>query len=155
MRGLTEKSKVRLFGVLALGAGVTILLLVNFDPSSAQAPLWVVNAAAMTFVLAGLSIFANSVGLPLISRLSGAAIAWMLAVPGFWMLFDGQGASCSASVTVGSLSAASGAASGLCRAVFGIGGLITLVVAIAFTWLAFRPLHQGQAKGTGEAPSKV
>jgi hypothetical protein len=155
MRGLSDKSKTSLAGLLALGVGIGLLLAVNFDPEAAKAPVWVVNAAAMCFVFAGCSVLANGIGWPLVSRLSGAAVAWMLAVPGLWMLFDGQGVQCAASIDMGGLSAASAAASGLCRAVFGIGGLVTLAIAIAFTWLAFRPHQSGTGKTDGEVRSNV
>ena len=130
--------------------------MINLDPSGAQAPMWVVNAAVSTFVLAGISLIANVFGLALVSRLAVAAVAWMLAVPGLWILFDGQGAQCSVSVSLGGLSTAGSAASGLCRTVFGMGGVITLAIAIVFTVVALRPRRSPElanAKGADAAPS--
>jgi hypothetical protein len=143
MSAVTRRLKRGSAGFIAVTAGALVLLMINTDPSGAEAPLWIVNAAASTFVFAGLSIVANAFGYRLVGKLCGLAVAFLLATPGLWMLFDGQGASCSASVAIGGMSAASGAASGLCRAVFGVGGIATIAAALLFTWLAFRgnPRH--------------
>ncbi|MEQ1900824.1 MAG: hypothetical protein ABL866_08835 [Devosia sp.] len=145
MEDVKSKRKQSVYGVIAIAAGGFILFMVHQDPSGAKAPLWVVDAAASTFLFAGLSIVATGFGLPLIGKLCGLACTYALAAPGLWMLFDGQGAQCSASIAIGGLSAASGAASGLCRAAFGIGGILTLFFALLLTWIAFRKPHQPQS----------
>jgi hypothetical protein len=138
MDRFVEKAKQGAAGFLALGFGVFLLLMVNLNTDGAQAPMWVVNAAVSSFVLAGISIVASTFGFPLVSRLATAAIAWALAVPGLWIMLDGQGAQCSASVPLGGLPTVGSAASGLCRTVFGMGGLVTLAIAVVFTVVAFR-----------------
>ena len=156
MDRLVEKAKQSAAGFLALGLGLFMLLMVNLNPDGAQAPMWVVNAAISTFVLAGISVVAGNFGFPLVSRLAAAAIAWALAVPGLWIMFDGQGAQCSASVSLGGLSTVGTAASGLCRTVFGMGGLMTLAIAVLFTVLAFRrraPMSPPGAGVTGSVRS--
>jgi hypothetical protein len=155
MDNLTEKVKQSAPGLASLAVGLGILLMINLDPSGAEAPLWVVNAAVSSFVFAGIALIANVFGFVLVSRFATAAIAWMLAMPGLWIMVDGQGASCSASVSLGGLSTAGSAASGLCRVVFGMGGVITLAIAIVFTVVAFRARRPATAnvKGAQPAPS--
>ena len=75
------------------------------------------------------------------TELCGLAVAYMLATPGLWMLFDGQGARCSASIAFFGVGATAGASSLACRAVFGFGGLLTLAFALLMTWAAFRKRH--------------
>lgn len=146
MGDLKANLKQSAYGFIAIAAGGFILLMVHQDPSAVNGPVWVADAAASTFLFAGFSIVANGLGLPLVGKLCGLGCAYLLAAPGLWMLFDGEGASCSASIAIGGLSAASGAASGLCRAVFGFGGLVTLGLALLFTWVAFRKPRQPQAR---------
>ncbi|HWA19739.1 MAG TPA: hypothetical protein VG757_12160 [Devosia sp.] len=153
MDHFTDKARQSAPGILSLAIGLAILLMINLDPSGAEAPLWVVNAAVSSFVFAGIALIANSFGFPLVGRFAAAAVAWMLAIPGLWIMLDGQGAQCSASISLGGLSAAGSAASGLCRTVFGMGGVITLAIAIVFTVVAFRAGRAPKAKGAGPAPS--
>jgi hypothetical protein len=156
MDNLVDKAKQSAPGVLSLVVGLAILLMINLDPAGADAPMWVVNAAVSTFVLAGIALIANVFGFALVNRIAVAAVAWMLAIPGLWILLDGQGAQCSASIPLGGLSTAGNAASGLCRVVFGMGGIITLAIAIVFTVIALRPRRSpgpGNSEGANAAPS--
>ena len=149
----TEKMKGAGFGLLFASIGAGIMLMVWVDPEGARAPIWVVQAAASTFLFAGLSAAAQSFGLKLLANLLALMVAYALAAPGLWMLFDGQGAACSVSVPLAEM-ALGGGTSWLCRGVFGFGGLLTLVFAIVFTWAAIKR-HRAAASGKMEPPSAI
>jgi hypothetical protein len=130
-----EKLKSIGFGLLIAAMGAAIMLMVWLDPSGANAPIWVVQAAASTFLFAGLSAVAQALGWKVLANLLVLVVVYLLAAPGLWMLFDGQGANCSATIAFNDLAVGGGASSWVCRGVFGFGGLLTLGAALLFTWV--------------------
>lgn len=131
-------------GVIFAGLGVMIYLMVRMDPSTARAPGLVIDAAAGCFFFAGVSVVARSLNAPLIGRLCALPVAYLLAVPGLWMLF-GDAGECSVSGFVSGVGIGGAAPGGVCQAVFGGGAIIVLLVAVAMTVMAFR----------GDPPTKM
>ncbi len=121
-------------GIAASSMGLALFVLARLSPEAANAPLFVVDAAAGAFFFAGISIIADAWRAPLLGRLSVLAVIYLLAVPGLWMLFGTDIGRCSVGIAIGG-AGASGASDPLpCRIAFGAGGLLTLAIALAFTW---------------------
>jgi len=146
MGTLREKIVGTGLGLLFVAVGTGIVLMVWRDPGQAEAPLWVVYAAASTFSFAGLWIILQTFALTLLANLAGLAIAYLLAVPGLWMLFDGKGANCSVSGAMADIALSAPATSWACRGIFGVGGLLVLIFALFLTRAAIR-----QARRAGQA----
>ena len=126
------------FGLAASITGVVLYSIVHLAPEAANAPLFVLDAVAGAFFLAGVSVIAQAWNAPLLGRLSAVLVVYLLAVPGLWMLFGQDVGSCSVGVAIAGTTG-QGTADGLqCRIVFGLGGLITLATALAMTWGAIR-----------------
>jgi hypothetical protein len=126
-------------GLIAVATGIAVALFVNLPPERGDAPAWVGDACAAAFFFAGISIVANSRHWPaLVTKLAGIGAAYMLVVPAVWVVFGGDPGRCSVGAALGILSLGTSAGGALCRSVFGFGGLLTLVVAVLFTWQAFR-----------------
>ncbi|MEO6014182.1 MAG: hypothetical protein ABIQ30_11450 [Devosia sp.] len=138
MANLREKLVGTGLGLLFVGAGAGIMLMVWREPDQAEAPLWVVYAAASTFSFAGLWMILQTFGLTLLANLAGLAVAYLLAVPGLWMLFDGQGANCSVSGAMADITLSGPGTSWTCRGIFGIGSLLVLLFALLLTRAAIR-----------------
>ncbi len=141
-------------GVIFAGLGVMIYLMVRMDPSTARAPGFVIDAAAGCFFFAGVSVVARSLNAPLIGRLCALPVAYLLAVPGLWMLFGGSG-ECSVSGFVSGVRLNGPAPNGVCQAVFGGGALVVLGFAVAMTITTFRskPTREADARpGPAERP---
>jgi hypothetical protein len=125
------------FGGLFSLIGAGLYAAVRLSPEAANAPEWVIDAAAGTFFLAGLSVMAEAVNWKFVSRLASLGVVYLLAVPGLWMLFADD-PSCSVSGVIGGAAFGDDASSLTCRAVFGGGAIVTLLAALAFTWVAVR-----------------
>jgi hypothetical protein len=127
------------YGVLAIATGMLVAFFVHFAPQSGDAPAWVGDACAAAFVCAGIAILSASRGWPpLVGKLAGLVAAYMLVVPGIWIVFGGDPARCSVSAAFGSLSLASDAGAMLCKSVFGGGALLTLAFALLLTVRSLR-----------------
>jgi hypothetical protein len=125
-------------GLIAMGAGIFVALMVHFSPESGDAPGWVGDVAAAAFFFAGLSIVAAPRGWTLLAKLSGLAAGYALVVPGAWIVLAGDTNKCSGGFSLGGLGFGDIAPGLMCRAAFGLGTLIALLIVIALTWSAFR-----------------
>lgn len=141
---LTRNGNLSL-GALLVAVGGFIVVFVAIDPEGANAPVWVVQAAGAAFLLAGVTLIAQALNMPLLGKLAALGVAYMLATPGLWMLFAGDGQGCSVSMALGAFALSEQANAGLCRTVFGIGGLITLAFALLMTWQTLRRHAPDQA----------
>ena len=112
------------FGAVFVCIGLGMIAMVHVDPSGLNAPYWVVIAAMLTFVVAGLSVIARALGRERLAEAIALLVVFGLAAPGLWILFDPLEKSCSA--TSGFFTREAGDLE--CRLVFGIGGGITLLV---------------------------
>lgn len=133
-----QKLTGTLLGLAFAGAGIGICLMVWQNPSQARAPLWVVYGAASAFTFAGFWMIAQTFGLKLVADITALVIAWLIAMPGLWMLFDGTGASCTVGGSIGGAAVEGNGPDWLCRGVFGAGGLLVAAAALAFTIAAVR-----------------
>lgn len=124
-----------LFGLVFVLAGSAVLVGVRLDAGNAMAPLWVVEAAASAFILAGLSVIFEGFGLRLVARFCSLLVVYLLAVPGLWTLFEAD-ASCTVTSAISGAMSNGSAPSWMCRAVFGAGGLVVLLAALGFTLAA-------------------
>jgi hypothetical protein len=125
------------FGVLFVVVGLATMAMMILSPEGLNVPVWVGLAAAATFVFAGASVVVQSLGFARASRWIGVLVAFLLAVPGFWIMFGSGEMSCSRSVTF--LSESTSTAGDLeCRIVFGAGAFVTLAIAVAFAVVAWR-----------------
>lgn len=116
---------------MAIGLGFPIM--VRLNPEAANAPLFVLDAVAGAFFLAGLGTLLQTLNLPLAARFASLLLVYLFAVPGLWMLFGDDVGAC----TVGSSAAGIGTSAPgdptLCRLVFGGGAILVLLLAAAFT----------------------
>jgi len=123
------------FGFAFIAAGAALFLGVRLDPGKALAPVWVVEAAAAAFILAGLSVVFEGVGLRLASRICSLLVVYLLAVPGLWTLFDAD-ASCTIAGGISGAAINGAPPSWMCWAMFGGGGIVVLLAALGFTLTA-------------------
>ena len=127
------------YGLIAMATGLAVAVFVHLPPQAGDAPAWVGDACAAAFFCAGLSIFAAARRWPpLVSRLAGLFAAYVLVVPGAWVVLGGDPARCSVGAALGSFSLAGDAGALLCRSVFGFGTAVTLLIAGVFTWHTLR-----------------
>lgn len=130
------------YGMLAVTTGIVVALFVHLAPQAGDAPAWVGDACAAAFFCAGVAILAASRGWPpLVGKLAGLVAAYMLVVPGIWIVFGGDPERCSIGAAFGSLSLAGDAGAVLCKSAFGGGALLTLAFAVLFTVQSFRRQH--------------
>lgn len=126
------------FGALFVIIGVTMMVVMAMDQGGLNVPLWVAEVAAACFALAGASIIAQSFRKLRLSRAFSLGVVYALAVPGLWIAFGSDGSGCTSSVSLGPI-AMSDLTSGLgCRLAFGLGAVITLACAVAFTYAILR-----------------
>ncbi|MCB1517223.1 MAG: hypothetical protein KDJ19_06360 [Hyphomicrobiaceae bacterium] len=124
------------FALLFGGAGAAMMVGMALVRDGLEAPLWVAEIAACTFVMAGLTIFFQWKGWMGLQRLAALGVVYCLSVPGLWIMAGADTGTC-----ISSLGFLSREASNLeCRIVFGIGGLITLAIAIGMTVAIMRML---------------
>jgi hypothetical protein len=125
------------FGVLFVVVGLAILAMMILSPEGLNVPMWVGLAAAGTFSVAGASVVVQALGYPRLGRWIAVLVVFMLAVPGFWIMLGSGQMSCTRSVTF--LWSSTGEGGDLeCRVVFGAGAIITVAMAVAFAWAAWR-----------------
>lgn len=140
------------FGLIFVCVGLGMMALMAVDQTGLNAPLWVAEAAASCFALAGASIIAQSYGKIRLSRACSLGVIYGLAVPGLWIAFGSDGSGCSTSIGLGPISFDSMASGLSCRLVFGIGAVITLACAVAVTYAVLRSFGtQSPAAGNSTA----
>lgn len=122
--------------------GIGIFAMLRLHPEGANEPDFVVDAAAGTFVFADLSVIARALNQPLLGRLAGLMVVYLLAGPGLWCLLADDAGSCSVGMALCGAGATSAANPTLCRTVFGAGGFLVLAVAVLFTVQALRSKRQ-------------
>lgn len=152
MRGSRRQGVVIGSGAMAIGVGLFVAA--HLYPQKASAPLFVVDAAAAAFFCAGVIVVAEVFGQRLLSRLAGLALIYLLAVPGLWMLFAGDGA-CTIGGAVSGLTMATTGSDFTCRAAFGLGGVVVLAVALLMSWQALRGRHRPQASLQDDPPRAI
>ncbi len=128
------------FGAAFVAIGLLIYFGVRLSPDGASAPIWVIEAAAGAFFFAGVSQIAQTLNAPMLARLCGLVVVYLLAVPGLWMLFGGDG-QCSVSHAIGATSFSGDADPLTCRLVFGGGAIVVLGFALLMTWVTLRKLR--------------
>lgn len=122
------------FGLIFAGLGAGMMVLMAMNQDEVRVPLWVAEIAGSTFVFAGLSIVARAKSWLRLQRIFAVLAVYGLAIPGLWILLGPDTGSCSG--TFGFISKT--AANAECRIVFGLGGIITLGVAIFMTIIVWR-----------------
>ena len=125
-------------GAVFAALGVGMFVMMRLHPEGANAPEFVLDAAAGTFFCAGLSILGQAFGQPLLSRIAGLAVVYLLAVPGLWLLLGEDTGSCSVGIALGGLGSMAPGDPTMCRVVFGAGGIIVAAVAVVLTVAAIR-----------------
>ncbi len=155
-------SRTRFFcGLLAVAIGVFLLLIglgvVPVNPRSVHGPLWIVSAAGMAFMLAGISIAVGAIhgvseagDLPkdagwwmrLFYHLIGVIIAGALASIGSWVAF-GPGPRNFSGTGLFLLSPEVGDVVG--RILFGFGAVLTWLCTIAIAVSGARKLFSGKS----------
>ncbi len=139
------------FGAIFVVVGIGMMVMMATDQSGLHVPLWVAEAAASCFALAGASIIAQAYGKLRLARAFSLGVIYGLAVPGLWIAFGSDGSGCTASGSFGPVSF-EGMASGLsCRIVFGAGAVIVLACAVAVTYGIMRGVGF-QPKAPGAQP---
>lgn len=123
------------FGVLFVVVGLAIMAGMIVSPEGLNVPMWVGLAAASTFVFAGASVVAQSLGFAGLGKWIGVLVVFLLAVPGFWIMLGSGEMSCSRSASFLSSSTAGDLE---CRIVFGAGAIVIVAMAVAFAWAAWR-----------------
>lgn len=138
MQRLADVWKQTWPGFASAGMGIFSLAMIMLYPEGAQAPVWVAVVACSTFVFVGLGIIVRGLGAERLATLLALPAIYALAVPGLWLLFAGEGQHCSASISLGSMIGSGVLDSLMCRGIFGLGGLLVLAMAVAFTVAAIR-----------------
>jgi len=104
------------------------------DQSGLHVPLWVAEAAAASFVFAGVAMAGQVVNWLWLQKLGSLGVVWCLFVPGAWIAFGPDTGSCTGGIGIGMLTTWREAGNIECRLAFGIGAVITLLCALAMTW---------------------
>lgn len=121
---MNPKMGTSLIGVLCTAAGAAAAAVIYWHPERLRVPAWVGYAACLTFVLAGLSLVAQSVSRQGAARALGAACMAALVLTAVWVAFGPGERACSASIAwLGWL-----ATEFVCRGVFGFGALLGAAV---------------------------
>lgn len=136
--GQLDRRAALLFGGLFVLVGIGVITMITLSPEGLRAPYWVAVAASATFSFAGLAIIAQAFGLARFGRWLAVCVLLGLAAPGLWILLDPAEKSCSGSIGVGGASLTTGAGDLMCRAVFGFGGALTLLVTLFLVVALFR-----------------
>ena len=142
------RSALVLGGLFTL-AGIGIVVAMTLAPEGLEVPYWVGVAAASAFSFAGLSVIAQALGFDRIGRWLALGVIAGLATPGLWILLDPAEKHCTASVGAMGGGSSFGAGDFVCRAVFGFGGALTLLVGVV-ALLAL--LRRSRRQKTGTAP---
>lgn len=123
-------------GVAALfaGVGVAMMIFMAVDQTGLNVPLWVAEAAAASFVFAGVAMAGQVVNWLWLQKLGSIGVVWCLFVPGAWIAFGPDTGSCAGGIGIGMLTAWQEAGNAGCRIAFGFGAVITLLCALAITW---------------------
>ena len=138
MRDVIDKLKASGPGLVAMGLGLFIAIFAPMHPEGAHAPMWVVEAAAAAFFLAGMGIVLRNFGASALGTLCGLGAGYVLVTPGLWLLFSGDAAQCSVSIPFISLLIPGSVDGVLCRGIFGAGALVALGIVLLLTWGAVR-----------------
>lgn len=131
------------FGGVFMVLGLGIAVMVHAFPDAATVPLLVLDAVAGVFFFAGASIVAHGFGMELVARLCTLLMLYLFAVPGLWLFLGDEVATCTVSGTFSGASTGGAGDQVLCRAIVGMGSVVTLIIVAAFTvsfvrWLARR-----------------
>jgi len=118
-------------GLMVTGVGLFVVFMMITGPEGANVPLWVAYAAGSTFVFAGISITAHTLGLTWLNAIANVVIIAGLTAPGFWIMLDPAPKACSGSFGFSGLSVGGLAPDLQCRAVFGAGAIIVVLCGIA------------------------
>lgn len=123
-----EQSRGRrlLVGLLLIVVGSGTIALILLQPQQLRVPAWVAYAAASTFPLAGVALIVGALGATRAVPWLGTLMVAGLLVPGLWVTFGPGPQKCS--VHIGNVGAE--ASDWVCRAGFGIGSAIGLVVLV-------------------------
>lgn len=141
------------FGGLFVATGIGIMLMITLSPEGLNVPYWVGMVAAATFAFAGASVMVQGLGWDGVGRLFGVLTVLCLATPGLWILLDPGDKQCNGSIDIGGFSLGSGVGDFMCRAVFGLGGIVTLAVGVLALVMFIRYLRRRRSDaGTGSAP---
>jgi len=111
-------------GWLLIAVGVATVALIFLQPQQLRVPAWVAYAAASIFSFAGLALVAGALGAEWLVSWLGILVVIALLVPSLWVTLGPGEQNCSVS-----LGGVRGEGSDwICRAGFGVGSLLGLVV---------------------------
>ena len=121
-------------GALLIVLGLSVSLAIYLHPQQLRVPAWVAYAATVSFVLGGAALIAGALGAIKLVHWLGVLIVSAMLVPFLWIALGPGPMDCGFS-----LGFVSGAASDwVCRAGFGTGALLGLVVLGLIIHQAFR-----------------
>ncbi|WP_428528995.1 hypothetical protein [Pseudorhodoplanes sp.] len=145
-------------GLLVAAIGFPFVLMASglLPAKGANAPLWVLGAAGMAFVLAGASVTLSALAgstardgtlpdrapfaLHVLQLALGLGIVAMLALAGTWVAL-GAGGGFRSAMSIGGASLSGPANETMARFVFGFGALVTWAIFVAFAVRGWRKLR--------------
>ena len=113
-------------GLLLIAVGLGTSAVIFLQPQQLRVPAWVAYAATSTFSLAGVALLAGALGARRLVPWLGVLIVVGLLVPGLWATFAPGVQTCAFSFG----NTGGQASDWVCRAGFGIGSLLGLVLLI-------------------------
>lgn len=140
------------FGGLFVAAGLGMMVMMTVSPEGLQVPYWVAMVAAAAFAFAGASVMVQGLGSALLGRLLALMTVLCLATPGLWIMLDPADKQCTASIGFFGTSTTSGAGDLMCRAVFGFGGAVTLLIGVVALVAFVRHLRRRSREGGKTSP---
>lgn len=126
-------------GLFLNAIGVATAAVIFLQPQHLRVPAWVAYAAVSTFPLAGLALIAGALGATRLVPWLGIFVVIGLLVPGLWVTFGPAPRECS--ISIGNIGGV--ASDWVCRAGFGIGTILGLVVLVLLIRQAVLPKVRG------------
>jgi hypothetical protein len=119
---LSHRSRLGWGGALVV-LSIVLCSLIYFQPQQLNAPAWVAYSAATAFLVAGLLLLAGAAKATRTQNWLGVALAVAMVLPGSWVAFGKGERQCTMSLPLLPL-----AAEALCRAAFGVGAVLGVVI---------------------------
>jgi prepilin signal peptidase PulO-like enzyme (type II secretory pathway) len=141
-----SKRTLILVGLLAMGAGFMVIALgagwITTAPENFKAPRWVIIAAGLMFVFAGLSMLGPRSADSLIGAIVAAVMVSLFAAVGSWVAFGSGERHFTGTIGSGAARLSSNASEWSGRAVFGVGAILLLAMSAWAWWRCVQLLRQ-------------
>ncbi|MCB1542573.1 MAG: hypothetical protein KDJ25_17510 [Rhodoblastus sp.] len=129
-------------GLAIAALGVALGVLIIRHPEGLRAPLWVALAAVGAFVAAGLVIVADDRGARRLHNLAVSCLLLAMLAPPAWIAFGEGPRACVGGIGLGGAGIGGGVPDFACRAGFGVGAAIVVLMLAGFlyNWTRGKPM---------------